>query len=183
VVRGYRGGYLRDERRAIEAGLRSGAVRAVAATNALELGVDIGGLEACIMAGYPGTIAATWQQAGRAGRGEAPSAAFVIASASPLDQYIVTHADYFFGQSPERAHVNPDNLYLLLGHVRCAAAELPFEDGEPYGNENLGEILAYLQENGEVRHTGGRWSGRRRFAGRGLSLRAARGAGADSRLG
>ncbi len=156
-VRGYRGGYLRDERRTIEAGLRNGAVRAVAATNALELGVDIGGLGACIMAGYPGTIAATWQQAGRAGRGEDVSAAFVMASASPLDQYIVTHADYFFGQSPEHAQVNPDNLYLLLSHVRCAARELPFETGERFGGEDLAEVLAYLQESGQVRQSGGHW--------------------------
>ena len=175
-VRGYRGGYLRGERRAIEAGLRDGSVRAVAATNALELGVDIGGLEASIMAGYPGTIAATWQQAGRAGRGEATSAAFLMASASPLDQYIVAHADYFFGQSPERAHINPDNLYLLLGHVRCAAAELPFADHEGYGGEELDEILAYLQEKGEMRHTGGHWywTGGDSPAG-GISLRAAEG--------
>ena len=156
-VRGYRGGYLPATRREIEAGLRDGAVRGVVATNALELGVDIGGLDACVMVGYPGTIASTWQQAGRAGRGARPSAAFLVASSSPLDQYIVTHPAYLLGRSPEHALINPDNLALLLEHVQCALAELPIADGEAFGGDGLAEILAALEEAGLARHTRGRW--------------------------
>ena len=156
-IRGYRAGYLPHERRAIEAGLRSGEVRLVVATNALELGVDIGGMAACVMVGYPGTIASTWQQAGRAGRGLETSVAFMIASDSPLDQYIVTHPDYVLGRSHEHALINPDNLHLLLSHIPCAVTELPFETNETFGNEDTQEILRYLQENGVVRHAGDRW--------------------------
>jgi len=156
-VRGYRGGYLPAERRRIEAGLRDGEVSGVAATNALELGVDIGGLAACVMAGYPGAIASTWQQAGRAGRGCDESAAILMASSSPLDQYIVTHPDYFFGQSPERALINPDNLHVLLSHVKCAVYELPFTCDERYGGEDVQEILRYLAGAGQVRQTKGMW--------------------------
>lgn len=157
AVRGYRAGYLPRERREIEAGLRDGAVRAVAATNALELGIDIGGLDACIMAGYPGTIASTWQQAGRAGRGSGSSVAVLMASSSPLDQYIIAHPDYFFGQSPEHALIHPDNLYLLVDHVRCAAFELPFSADERYGSEDVHEILRFVEEQGHVRSSDGRW--------------------------
>ena len=114
-VRGYRGGYLPLERREIERGLREGTVRAVVATNALELGVDIGQLSACVMSGYPGTIASTWQQAGRAGRRTGVSAAVMVASAAPLDQFMVRHPKYFFGRSPERGLIQPDNLVILHG--------------------------------------------------------------------
>ncbi|MFQ6102570.1 MAG: DEAD/DEAH box helicase, partial [Anaerolineae bacterium] len=113
-VRGYRGGYLPRERREIEQGLREGAVRTVVATNALELGIDIGQLDACLMAGYPGTIASTWQQAGRAGRRADVSVAILVAGGNPLEQYIVTHPDYFFGRSPEHGRINPDNLLIRL---------------------------------------------------------------------
>ena len=157
VVQGYRGGYLPNERRQIESGLRQGAVRAVVATNALELGIDIGGLGAVVLAGYPGTIASTWQQAGRAGRGRGESAAFLVATPAPLDQYIVTHPDYFYGRTPEHALVNPDNPYLLLKHVRCAAYELSFADGEPYGGQDVSAVLATLAQAGSVRHDRGRW--------------------------
>jgi len=157
VVRGYRGGYLARERRGIEQALREGVVRMVVATTALELGVDIGGLDACVMVGYPGTIASTWQQAGRAGRGLDMSAAWLIAGESPLDQYVITHPDYVLGKGHERALINPDNLYLLLGHVPCALSELPFVDGETYGNERMDEMLDYLQETGQARHVGGQW--------------------------
>ena len=133
AVRGYRGGYLPRERREIERKLRDGEIRAVVATNALELGIDIGSLDAVVMAGYPGTIASTWQRAGRAGRRQSASAAVLVASSAPLDQYIVEHPDYFFGRSPEHAYINPDNLEILLAHLKCAAFELPMQDGEKFG--------------------------------------------------
>ena len=110
AIRGYRGGYLPGERREIEHGLREGRIRGVVSTNALELGIDVGSLDATIMAGYPGTIASTWQRAGRAGRRSGSSCAVLVASSSPLDQFIVQHPDYFFGRSPEHAFVQPDNL-------------------------------------------------------------------------
>jgi len=157
VVRGYRGGYLPRERRAIERGLRDGSVRVVVATNALELGVDIGGMSVCIMCGYPGTIASTWQQAGRAGRGSAESAAFLVAGESPLDQYLVNHPEYVMGRSPEHALINPDNLAILLAHVRCAAYELPFAEGETFGGQDVAPLLEYLAGAGVLQHAGGRW--------------------------
>ncbi len=124
-IRGYRGGYLPRERREIERGLREGGIRGVVATNALELGIDIGSLDACVMAGYAGSIASTWQRAGRAGRRSGTSCAVLVASSAPLDQFIVQHADYFFGRAPERACVQPDNLEILVNHLKCAAFELP----------------------------------------------------------
>ena len=129
-IRGYRGGYLPQRRREIEKGLREGTVRAVVSTNALELGIDIGALDACVMAGYPGTIAATWQRAGRAGRRSTRSAAVLVASSAPIDQFIVRNPSYFFDASPEHALINPDNLHILLDHVKCAAFELPFKSDE-----------------------------------------------------
>ncbi len=136
IVRGYRGGYLAGERRAIEAALRAGELRGVVATNALELGIDVGDLDACVMAGYPGTIASTWQQAGRAGRRAGSAVAVLVAGASPLDQYVVRHPEHVLGKSPEHARLDPDNLLILLEHVRCAAFELPFhadEASRPFG--------------------------------------------------
>ena len=127
-MRGYRGGYLPNRRREIERGLREGQVRAVVSTNALELGIDIGALDVSVMAGYPGTIAATWQRAGRAGRRTTRSAAVLVASSAPIDQFIVRNPSYFFDASPEHALINPDNLHILLDHVKCAAFELPFTD-------------------------------------------------------
>ncbi len=157
AVRGYRGGYLPKERREVERKLRDGAIRAVVATNALELGVDIGGLDAVVMAGYPGSIASTWQRAGRAGRRQNMSLAVMVASSAPVDQYIVEHPDYFFGRSPEHAVINPDNLEILVNHLRCAAFELPVRDGEKFGPHDTGELCRFLEEAGFLHHSGGAW--------------------------
>ncbi|MBM3800741.1 MAG: DEAD/DEAH box helicase [Acidimicrobiia bacterium] len=157
LVRGYRGGYLPLERREVEKGLREGRILGVVATNALELGVDIGSLEVCVMAGYSGTIASTWQRAGRAGRRSGVSAAVLVASSAPLDQFIVEHPEYFFGQSPEHGLVNPDNLEILLNHVKCALFELPFSDGENFGTVETREMMKFLEENGFVHAAGGQW--------------------------
>ncbi len=154
-VRGYRGGYLPSERREIEKGLRAGRIDAVISTNALELGIDIGSLEACVMCGYPGTIASTWQEAGRAGRRFGASLTILVASSAALDQFIVSHPDYFFGASPENALLNPDNIYILLSHMKCSAYELPFHDGEGFGNAaGSEEMLAYLTDENILRHVG-----------------------------
>src|SRR5688572_21908488 len=161
VIRGYRGGYLPNRRREIERGLREGLVRAVVSTNALELGIDIGALDVAVLAGYPGTIAATWQRAGRAGRRTARSAAVLVASSAPLDQFVIRHPSYFFDSSPEHALINPDNLHILVDHVKCAAFELPFTDDERFGEEgrdNVQEILAVLAEEGFVHHADGQWN-------------------------
>jgi DEAD/DEAH box helicase domain-containing protein len=149
-VRGYRGGYLPLRRREIERGLREGLVRAVVATNALELGIDIGALDTVVMAGYPGTIASTWQRAGRAGRRQGRSAAVMVASSAPIDQFVVRNPSYFFDASPEHALINPDNLHILLDHVKCAAFELPFGADERFGLEEVQEILRLLAEEGFV---------------------------------
>ena len=158
VIRGYRGGYLPNRRREIERGLREGQVRAVVSTNALELGIDIGALDVSIIAGYPGTIAATWQRAGRAGRRTTRSAAVYVASSAPIDQFIVRNPSYFFGSSPEHALINPDNLHILVDHVKCAAFELPFADSEQFGHEPVQEILSVLSEEGFVHHADGQWN-------------------------
>ena len=147
AIRGYRGGYLPHERRAIESGLRSGKVRGVVCTNALELGIDIGALDACIMTGYPGTIASAWQQAGRAGRRSGVSLAVLVANSEPLNQFIVANPDYFFGRSPERAVADPDNPVILANHVRCAAFELAFRDSAPFGKNDVTEVLNFLTED------------------------------------
>ena len=157
TVRGYRGGYLPRERREIERRLREGEIRAVVATNALELGIDIGSLDAVVMAGYPGTIASSWQRAGRAGRRQGTSAAVLVASSAPLDQYIVEHPDYFFGRSPEHAYINPENLEILLAHIKCAAFELPIRDGEKFGRHDIGEVCRFLEEAGFLHHSAGAW--------------------------
>ncbi len=156
-IRGYRGGYLPRERRAIEEGLRQGTIKAVVSTNALELGIDIGQLEACLINGYPGTIASCWQQAGRAGRRSGISLAVLIANSEPLNQYIINHPDYFFTGSPERALINPDNLIILTNHLRCAAFELPFRDGENFGRTEITEILQFLAEEQVLFYSEGRY--------------------------
>lgn len=156
-VTGYRGGYLPNLRRQIEAGLRNREVMGVVSTNALELGIDIGNLEACIMAGYPGSIASTWQQAGRAGRRTGESVALLIARSSPLDQFVVENPDYFFATSPEHCRINPDNLLILLHHIKSAAFELPFEKGESFGKEKIEELLQYLEEKGVLHRVDERW--------------------------
>ncbi|BBW96009.1 MULTISPECIES: DEAD/DEAH box helicase [Geobacillus] len=157
AVRGYRGGYLPNERRAIEKGLRSGEVLGVVSTNALELGVDIGQLQACVMAGYPGTIASTWQQAGRAGRRHGDSLVVLVASSNPLDQYMISHPEYLFARSPETARINPDNLLILVDHLKCAAYELPFRRGETFGGVEVEEVLDFLTEQGVLNERAGRW--------------------------
>ena len=156
AIRGYRGGYLPLERREIERGLRSGEVLGVVATNALELGVDIGQLGAAVVAGYPGTIASLWQQMGRAGRRSEVSAAVLVASAAPLDQFVATHPFYVFERSPEMGLINPDNLAILLRHLRCAAFELPFEVDESFGSvEDVSEFLEFLAEEGDLHRSNG----------------------------
>jgi DEAD/DEAH box helicase domain-containing protein len=156
-VTGYRGGYLPNLRRQIEKGLRNREIMGVVSTNALELGIDIGNLEACIMAGYPGSIASTWQQAGRAGRRTGHSLAILIARSNPMDQFIAENPDYFFSRSPEFCRVNPDNLLILLHHIKSAAFELPFEKGEHFGKEDLEQLLDYLEEKGILHRVKNRW--------------------------
>ncbi|MCX5882726.1 MAG: DEAD/DEAH box helicase, partial [Deltaproteobacteria bacterium] len=156
-VTGYRGGYLPMLRRDIEKGLRDRSVMGVVSTNALELGIDIGDMEACIMAGYPGSIASAWQQAGRAGRRAGRSLAILIAKSNPMDQFIVQNPDYFFTRSPEHCRVNPDNLIILLHHIKSAAFELPFEEGERFGKEDLMELLTYLEDKGVLHRVDQRW--------------------------
>ncbi len=156
-IKGYRGGYLPLERREIEKGLRNGSILGVVSTNALELGIDIGQLDACIMVGYPGTVASTWQQAGRAGRRADVSAAILIASSAPIDQYIINHPEYFFGKPPESGIVNPNNLMILMNHVKCAAFELPFEESEKFGIDATIEMLEYLEEKHVLHRQNGRF--------------------------
>jgi DEAD/DEAH box helicase domain-containing protein len=157
-VRGYRGGYLPKERREIESQLRDGNIRAVVATNALELGIDIGSLDAVVMAGYPGTIASTWQRAGRAGRRQTASLAVLVASSAPLDQYIVEHPEYFFDRPSEHAYINPDNLEILLSHLKCAAFELPIRDGEKFGQHDTGDLCQFLRDLKLLHHSGSTWN-------------------------
>ncbi len=153
----YRGGYLPGARRATERKLRRGAVDCVITTSALELGVDIGSLDVCVLNGYPGSIAATWQRLGRAGRRNRPALGVLVASSQPLDQYIVRNPEFFLGASPEQARIAPDQLLILLDHVRCAAFELPFNSGERFGGEDLEALLSYLQDQGLLHREGERW--------------------------
>jgi len=156
-VAAYRGGYLPTERRAMEKKLREGNIDCVVSTSALELGVDIGSLDVCVLNGYPGTIAGTWQRLGRAGRRQRTAVGVLVASSLPLDQYMIRNPEFFLGASPEQARIDPDQLLILLDHIRCAAFELPFRDGEAFGRENLGDMLAYLEEHGVVHREGNRW--------------------------
>ncbi len=159
-IRAYRSGYLPRQRREIEAGLRGGEVRTVVATTALELGIDIGGMDAALLAGYPGTIAGTWQQAGRAGRNRGASLSVLVTSANPLDQFLARHPDYFFERSPEQALLDPNNLLILLDHIRCAVYELPFQAGECYGSLSRSqtvEFLDVLQGAGSLHHSAGKY--------------------------
>lgn len=170
-VRGYRSGYLPLQRRQIEAGLRSGEVQGVVATNALELGIDIGTLQAAVLVGYPGTIASTWQQMGRAGRHSGAVAVFV-ASNSPLDQFIVRHPGYFLEASPEQGLVDPDNLLVLAGHLQASLFELPFAERERLGGSEVSELLQVFEEDGVVSHSGDRWYwSHDAFPAEGVSLR------------
>ena len=157
LVRGYRGGYLPLKRREIERGLREGSVRGVVSTNALELGIDIGGLDAAVLLGYPGSVTSTWQQAGRAGRRSGASVAVLVANSTPLNQFVARHPDYFFNAPIEEGRINPDNLQILVNHIKCAAFELPFERGESFGKESLEEILGFLEEERLVHRAENRW--------------------------
>lgn len=175
-VRAYRSGYLPRQRREIERGLREGSVQMVVATTALELGIDIGGMGAALLAGYPGTVAGTWQQAGRAGRQASTSLAALIASPSPLDQFLARQPEYLFERSPEHALINPDNPLLLLSHLRCAAFELPFHDGDHFGRvpgDEVAELLQVLERSGDVHRSGATsyWMANR-YPARDVSLRS-----------
>ncbi len=177
TIRGYRGGYLPNERRSIEAGLRRGEVRAVVATNALELGIDIGQLQAAVLCGYPGSIAAAWQQMGRAGRTREASLAILVATGGALDQYVIRHPEFLFERSPEHALINPDNLMLLVDQMRCAAFELPFARGEGFGHSpHAADVLDLLAEQGDVQLQGGRsfWAGAA-YPARSVGLRSSSG--------
>jgi DEAD/DEAH box helicase domain-containing protein len=174
-VRGYRGGYLPTERRAVERGLRDGELLGVVSTNALELGVDIGQLDVAILAGYPGSIAATWQQIGRAGRRRSTSVAVLIAGGGPVDRYVVEHPEFLLDSAPEEARLDPDNLHVLLAHLKAACFELPFEPGERFGPTAAEPLLAFLGEEGLVRRAGDdRWYwSNENFPASSVSLRAA----------
>ncbi len=155
-VRGYRAGYLPLHRREIEAGLRNGEITGVVSTNALELGIDIGSLQTAVLVGYPGTIASTWQQLGRAGR-RSGSVGVFVASSSPLDQFIVRHPEYFLSADPEEGLIDPDNLLLLAGHLQAGLFELPFEDQERLGRADITELLRVFEEDGSATRSAGRW--------------------------
>lgn len=172
-IQGYRSGYLPLERRKIERGLRDGSVRAVVATNALELGIDIGGMEAAVLTGYPGTLASTWQQIGRAGRRQSAAFAVLVASSSPLSQYVATHPEFLFDRSPEAGLINPDNLIILAAHLKCAAFELPFEEREEFGAYG-GDLLELLCEEQILHRSGGKYYWMREsFPAQEVSLRSA----------
>jgi len=156
-VAAYRGGYLPTERRSTERKLRDGDIDCIISTSALELGVDIGSLDVCILNGYPGTIAGTWQRLGRAGRRQRTALGVLVASSLPLDQYIIRNPEFFLGASPEQARIDPNQLLILLDHVRCAAFELPFQQGESFAGEQLSEMLEYLEESGLIHREGDRW--------------------------
>lgn len=156
-IQGYRGGYLPTQRRAIEKGLRNGEIYGVVSTNALELGVDIGQLQVCIMTGYPGTIASAWQQAGRAGRRQGEAVIVMVASSNPLDQYVIQHPEFFLKSNPESARINPNNLVILVDHIKCAAYELPFKKGDTFDGVELEDILDYLTEERVLHENGGKW--------------------------
>lgn len=173
-IRGYRGGYLPKQRREIEQGLRNGDIYGVVSTNALELGVDIGQLQVCVMTGYPGTIASAWQQAGRAGRRQGEALIFMVASSTPLDQYVIQHPDYFFNRSPETARINPDNLIILVDHLKCAAYELPFKKGDTFDGVELEDILEFLTEEQVLHFNKGKWFWMNQsFPAHNISLRSA----------
>ncbi len=157
AIRGYRGGYLPGERREIERKLRDGSIRGVVTTNALELGIDVGSLDSVLMAGYAGTIASTWQRAGRAGRRSGASCAVMIANSSPLDQFVVRNPDYFFGRSPEHGYIQPDNLEILVNHLKCAAFELPLKAEETFGAVDLPALCEKLEDAGYLHRSGANW--------------------------
>ena len=174
LITGYRGGYLPDERRRIEKGVREGKLLGVVSTNALELGIDIGSLQASILCGYPGTIASTWQQGGRAGRQCQTAVMVLVASSAPLDQYLMEHPEYFMGAPVEQGILNPDNLLILAGHLKCAVNELPMADNEPFGANHPAALLEFLAEEHVVHHAGDAWHwSDESYPAEGVSLRTA----------
>ncbi len=157
-IHAYRGGYLPEERREIERKLASKEILGVASTNALELGIDIGSLDVCLLVGYPGTIASLWQQSGRAGRGREESMVVLVAQNAPMDQYLMAHTDYLFEQNPEHAVVDPDNPHIGIGHLKCATNELPLSSDDARSFGLYAEaVLELLEEDGHVRYIGGNW--------------------------
>ena len=160
-VRGYRGGYLPDLRRTIEAELREGRLDVVCTTNALELGIDIGGLDLCVMAGYPRSRAAWFQQAGRAGRRASSSAVVLVSRSTPLDQWVIQHPEWLLDGAPEAAAIDPDHLIIRVSQLKCSAFELPFSTGERFGGKDASEtdeVLDFLStEAGILRAVGGRY--------------------------
>ncbi len=157
TIRGYRGGYLPNERRSIEKGLKEGDIQVVVSTNALELGIDIGKLDVSIMAGYPGSVASAWQQSGRAGRRQSTSLTIMVASSAPLDQYIIEHSDYFFTSNPETAQIDSDNLTILMSHLKCACFELPFHEDESFTTDITTHLLDFLVDENVLRKTDGKY--------------------------
>ncbi len=177
-IKAYRAGYLPEERRQIEQELFSGQLLGVVATTALELGIDIGDLEATVLTGYPGSIASTWQQAGRSGRGRERALSFLIGLDGPLDQYFMRHPDYFFGRSVENALVTPDNPYILRAHLLCAAWELPLrDDDERFFGSGFSRERVELEGQGILRERRGRWfvSPAIAYPAQGVSIRSASG--------
>lgn len=179
-VTSYRGGYLPSERRKAEQGLRSGRIKAVIATNALELGVDIGSMDLALLHGYPGSVASTRQQAGRAGRRSGYSAAVMVASARPLDRFLAANPHWLTEASPEYARIDPSNPYILVGHVLCSAYELPFKEGETFGGKDIGGIIAHLADSGALQISAKNGEklygcGRDRYPAAEISLRSATG--------
>lgn len=156
-IRAYRGGYLPTERREVERAMREGRIDGIVATSALELGVDIGSLDVVVLNGYPGSVAATWQRFGRAGRRQQAALGVMVASSDPLDQYVVRHPEFFSNATPEQARIAPDQPVILLDHIRCAAFELPFLQGERFGPVDPEVYLQLLAEDGVVHAEGERW--------------------------
>ncbi|HEX9750453.1 MAG TPA: DEAD/DEAH box helicase [candidate division Zixibacteria bacterium] len=157
LVEGYRGGYLPNERRSIERGLREGSIRGVVSTNALELGVDVGALDVAILTGYPGTVASLWQQIGRAGRRSGLSAAILVANSSPIDQFLMRNPEYLIGRSVESGIIDPTNLVVLMSHLKCAAFELPFSEDDKFGVDHTLPMLQYLEQNRVLTRSAGRF--------------------------
>ena len=156
-IRAYRGGYLPTERREVEREMRSGKIDGIVSTSALELGVDIGSLDVVVLNGYPGSVAQTWQRFGRAGRRQQPSIGVLVASSQPLDQYVVRHPEFFASATPEQARIAPDQPLILMDHIRCAAFELPFVDGDAFGPVDPGPWLEVLVDSGVLHPEGGRF--------------------------
>lgn len=156
-VAGYRGGYLPNQRREIEQGLRDNTITGVVSTNALELGIDIGALDVSIICGYPGTISSVWQQAGRAGRRTDTSVTIFVANSSAINQFLAKDPDYLLNRAPEMGIIDPNNLIISSNHIKCASFELPMHVGEEFRPDGTGEILDYLESQKVLRQAGGKY--------------------------